>query len=250
MTTRIVIGNWKMNLTLPEAIALAQSCVHGAEKFEQLTIVIAPSLPYLIPIRESFRLMPPHFSLASQVVSQHPEGAYTGEVSAQQLKGLVKYCLVGHSERRRYHHETGGVISEMIIQLLEVGIHPVVCFGEMSQSRNQELSSQVTLDLSRDLHALKKEEIAKCLFAYEPLWAIGTGNPATPEYVKKVIRHMKQWFKKEYEHEATLLYGGSVTEEDAADLSKIRDLDGVLVGGASIHSKSFREICRAFSPGV
>src|SRR6266540_2448054 len=102
---RYIIANWKMNLSLSEATMLAKDCAKLAEAHKQLQIVIAPSLSWLVPIRESLRFMPPNFAFASQVVSPHSVGAYTGDVAAEQLKGLVAYCLVGHSERRRFHHE-------------------------------------------------------------------------------------------------------------------------------------------------
>jgi triosephosphate isomerase len=244
---RIVLANWKMNLTLPEAIALAQGSVKAAEEHSQLQVVIAPSLPFLVSVREELRHLPPNFALASQVVSQYAEGAYTGDVAAMQLKGLVTYCLVGHSERRRYHHENGSVISEQIKLLLNNHITPVVCFGEMSQSTQKTFSPQITLDLGNDLHGLDKEEIQKCLFAYEPLWAIGTGHPATPEYAKKAVMHVKEWFKEKYNEVPAVLYGGSVSEDNAEALGEIRELDGLLVGGASLHTRSFQAICTRFS---
>ncbi len=244
--SRIIIGNWKMNLNLAEATALAHASVAAAEKNPELDVAIAPSLPWLVPLKEELKHVPKNFHLASQVVSQWPEGAYTGDVTAVQLKGLVEYCLVGHSERRRYHHEASEIIAAQIKQLLDVKIIPVVCFGEMSQSPSKHISSQITLDLRRDLQGLTADEVTQCLFAYEPLWAIGTGHPATPEYGATVVTHVKAWFEEKFKQAPFVLYGGSVTEEDAGSLGHERVLDGLLVGGASLSGKRFKLICERF----
>ena len=171
-------------------------------------------------------------------------------MAAEQLKGLVAYCLVGHSERRRFHHEKGSVISEQVKQLLAQNITPVVCFGEMTQSPHKALSNQVTLDLAQDLADLDSEEIQKCLFAYEPLWAIGTGNPATSDYVAYVIEHVKLWAKDKWKLDIAILYGGSVNEDNAESLGKIPSLNGLLVGGASLHIKSFKKVCSLYDTSV
>ncbi len=248
--SRFVIGNWKMNLTLAEAVSLAHGSVKIAAKHSGTSIVIAPPLPFLISIREAMGIIPPNFYLASQVVSAQPEGAFTGDVAAKQLKGIVTHCLVGHSERRRYHSETGHSIGEQVKNLLAQGIVPIVCFGEMSQSTQKIFSSQITTDLGQDLYGLKVEEITRCLFAYEPLWAIGTGHAAAPGYVHKATVHMKQWFEKNYGDAPIVLYGGSVNEQNAGLLGSIKELDGLLVGGASLHAKQFGEICALFTPHV
>ncbi|HEY1074204.1 MAG TPA: triose-phosphate isomerase [Patescibacteria group bacterium] len=243
---RMVIGNWKMNLTLPEAMALAQGSIKAAEKCHGLEIAIAPSHVWLMPIKDSVRMLPPNFSLVSQAVSQWPEGAYTGDIAAKQLKGLVTYSLVGHSERRQYHHENGKVVSEQIKQLLNQGITPILCFGEMGQATQHTFPPQITIDLRHDLEGLKPEEIKQCIFAYEPLWAIGTGNPASPDYVAKAIVHVKNWVSEKYGVHVRIIYGGSVTEDNAGALGSIRELDGLLVGGASLQIKRFSQICSDF----
>jgi triosephosphate isomerase len=247
---RTVIGNWKMNLSLAEAEALAQATTKIAERYPALKIVIAPSLPWLVPLKESLRFTPANFAFASQVVSHMPEGAYTGDVSAKQLKGLVTYGLVGHSERRRDHHESGAIISDQIRELLGQNITPVVCFGEQSQSKQTAFSTQITVDLQRDLEGLDKNQLEQCLFAYEPLWAIGTGDPASPDYIKKAIAHVKNWSNELYNLAFPILYGGSVSEDNAEDLGRITELDGLLVGGASLQAKRFSAICALFSGHV
>ncbi len=243
---RLVVGNWKMHLTLAEAMALGQACLGVAEKYPELEIVIAPSLPWLVPLAEALPWRPPNFGLASQVVSSNSEGAYTGDVAATQLKGLVQYALVGHSERRRYHHETGASIAAAIQLLLAEHITPIVCFGEMMQSTQHKFSSQITLDLERDLNGLAPEQIGQCRFAYEPLWAIGNGHPASSDYVEQALLFVQEWAEKTYGQRLFLLYGGSVTEHESAAFGRLKVLDGLLVGGASLHAKQFGLICRQF----
>jgi triosephosphate isomerase (TIM) len=247
---RLVIANWKMNLDLMEATLLAQGSVKIAENHHELQVIIAPSLPWLVPIREIIKFTPPNFALASQVVSQYETGAYTGEVAAKQLKGIVTYSLVGHSERRRYHHESGPIIRDQIKQLLDNKITPVICFGEMHEAKQKTFSPQITLDFGHDLAGLSEHEIAQCLFAYEPLWAIGTGNPATPDYVAKAVAHVKAWAKEKWTLDIPVLYGGSVNEDNAETLGQVRNLDGLLVGGASINLSSFKKVCSLYSSSV
>lgn len=248
---RVVIGNWKMNLNLAEAHILAEAVRLFAPDYKGLTIGITPSFVWLVPLKESMRYMPANFFLAAQTVSSYEKGAYTGEVSAHQLKHVVTYCLVGHSEQRRFHHLTAADINAQIKELIAVSITPVVCFGEMSQSKQDHLLPSVTTELANDLHNVKSEEIEKCLFAYEPLWAIGTGNPATPTYVESVGQHIKTWFREEKGvHDVALLYGGSVTDDNVAELGAIKTIDGLLVGGASLHAKEFEQICARFSNHV
>lgn len=249
--SRIVIGNWKMNLNLAEAVAIAQASAKIATTVPSLEVVVAPSLPWLTSCREAIRFMPPNFAIASQVVSREKEGAYTGDVSANQLKGLTKYCLVGHSERRRFHHESGAAISYQIKQLLANGIIPIVCFGEMSQSQSKTFSHQITLDLEKDLTGLDNwHDLNECFLAYEPLWAIGTGKVATPDYVAKVFEHLNRWYQDKTGDMGFFIYGGSVNEDNAASFRDISHIKGLLVGGASLHARSFGAVCRAFQPHV
>lgn len=247
---RTIIGNWKMKTRLPEALALASQVAKAAERFPALEIVIAPSLPWIVPIREHLRMSPPNFALASQVVSGHTEGAYTGDVAASQLQGIVEYCLVGHSERRKYHGEQGRVVAEQMQQLLAHNITPVLCFGELEKSRNPHMVEQVLHGLSHDTEGLTVDQLSHCILAYEPVWAIGTGTPAEPEYIREVVATVKAHLKDEKGFRGQVLYGGSVTPANAHDLGRVHELDGVLVGGASLQAKDFAQICADFSGHV
>jgi triosephosphate isomerase len=243
---RLVVANWKMNLSLAEAEALAHAEAKVAEQNPGLTVSLAVPTIWLASLHTHLHFKPKNLSLCAQGVSEFPEGAYTGDTAASQVKQLVTYGLVGHSERRRYHHESGASIAQQVKLLLNEGIKPIICFGEMRQSQQATFSPQITVDLGKDLHGLTKEEIAHCHFAYEPLWAIGTGHPADAKYVQKAVAHVKTWLAEHAAEGLPVLYGGSVTSKNAAELSRLKELDGLLVGGASLNAKEFAAICRAF----
>lgn len=243
---RLVVANWKMNLSLADAEALASAEAKAAEAAPGLTVTLAVPTIWLAAIHTALKFKPNNLSLCAQTVSEFPEGAYTGDTAVSQVKPFVSYALVGHSERRRYHHEAGLSIAHQIKQLVNGGITPVVCFGEMRQSAQATFSPQVTVDLGRDLHGLTADELKACIFAYEPLWAIGTGHPATAAYAQKAVVHVKAWLRDTYKQTSSVLYGGSVTHQDARTYAKIKELDGVLVGGASLNATQFAAICRDF----
>ncbi len=248
---RYVIGNWKMNTNLSDAVVLAGHVAQGASDFADLSLIVAPPLPWIVPVKESIRWQPVNFHIASQVVSRFGSGAYTGDVSASQLAPLVTHCLVGHSERREFHNESGEIIRDQIKQLVAHTITPIVCFGEYGQSQDLESIEHITDDLHKDLKGLTTEALAQCIFAYEPIWAIGSSNPASPEYASAIIGAVKNWMKDTFGlAQVPILYGGSVTEDDAGALGSVGNIDGLLVGGASLHAKQFLAICRDFSGHV
>lgn len=238
----IVVGNWKMNLTLAEAVALAQASARGAEKVPAVRVGVAPSAPFLFPVAEAIRFRPGNFFIASQTVSPWPKGAYTGDVAGFQLKGAVDYAIIGHSEQRRWHGAAENV-SEQIARCREVGLTPLVCFGEAKKTSR--LAPAVLTDLKRDLAGLSSEVIATAVFAYEPIWAIGTGDTARPSYVQNAVSRVAEWFKSEFSITAPILYGGSVTAQNATGLSRVPAISGFLVGSASLHAGSFLAICQA-----
>lgn len=242
---RLIVANWKMNFSLPEATALAQAIARVAEELPA-TIVIAPSFPWIIPIKESLRWQPKNLALASQSVSPWREGAYTGGVSAKQLQHLVDYSLVGHSERRVHCHETHGIVADQLMRLHEVGIRPILCFGETRKSEQSALLEQLMHALSQDLKGMPDALIDQVILAYEPLWAIGTGKSAQPDYIARVVAHTKAWSKATMGKEPPVLYGGSVDEDNARELGQVKNLDGLLVGGASLNIKRFQVVCRQF----
>lgn len=241
-----VVANWKMNLTMGECEVLASASSHLAEDLPGLSVVVAAPFLYLTGLHEKLKFRPKNLYLASQTVSSYQKGAYTGDVAAFQLKGIVSHAIIGHSERRKYHQETG-TIANQIIQALEYGITPIVCFGELKRTQN---IAPLLADLRADLHGLSAEQIAKCLFAYEPVWAISShknAEPATPNYITNVVSRVTEWFSETYHCQPPILYGGSVTEDNCVELARIKQISGALVGGASLHIKSFTTICRSFA---
>lgn len=244
---KYIVGNWKMNLGLGETEVLAQSCAQLAEAVPGVMVGIAPPMPFLYPIHQKLKFRPKNFFIASQTVSAFEKGAYTGDVAAFQLKGIVSHTIVGHSERRKWHHDSER-IADQIRQALLYGLTPIVCFGETKRDTN--VSSILFADLKADLANLMPNEIKQCIFAYEPVWAISTNSralPATASYITKVVSRVAEFFATTYNHTPPILYGGSVGEDNATEIAGIKPISGVLVGGASLQIKSFTTICRAFT---
>lgn len=244
---KYLVGNWKMNLGLGEAEVLAQATAHLAEELPGISVGIAPSLPYLVSINEKLKFRPKNFFMASQTVSAFEKGAYTGDVAAFQLKGVVSHVIIGHSERRKWHHDSE-LIASQIRQALACDLKPIVCFGEAKRDAN--VSSVLFADIKADLADLRSDEINRCVFAYEPVWAISTNAgavPATPAYITKVVSRVQEFFASTYNYTPPILYGGSVNEENATEVAAIKQISGALVGGASLHIKSFTTICKAFA---
>lgn len=242
-----VIGNWKMNLGLGESEVLAQATAHLAEELPGISVGIAPPTPFLYPIHDKLKFRPTNFFIASQTLSSFAKGAYTGDVAAFQLKGVVSHVIIGHSERRKWHHDSE-LIANQIRQALACDIKPIVCFGEAK--RDASVSSILFADLRADLGDLTPDEISRCVFAYEPVWAISTNAgavPATPAYIIKVVSRVQEFFASTYNHTPPILYGGSVNEDNVEEIAAIKQISGALVGGASLQIKSFSTICRAFT---
>ncbi len=246
---KFVVANWKMHGNLSDALALAHASAKIAEQMSHVRLIIAPGFLHLMPVKEALRWVPHNFDLAAQTVSPFEDGAFTGDVSASQLKGLVDYCIVGHSERRHGHHETHESVNHQIQRLVHVGIKPIVCFGETHYAKGK-ISTALLHGLAHDLHEVSPETIEKCIFAYEPVWAIGTGKVASSEHIATVVRYVKEWFKEVHKIEPKVLYGGSVTAKNVTVIAKTNEIDGVLVGGASLHAKEVEAICRAFGHPV
>ncbi len=241
----LVIGNWKMQGSL----ALNASLVHALLALKNVSVAIAPPLVYLATTRQ--QLVGSAIKLAAQnVAAEGQQGAYTGEVSARMLADVgVHYGIVGHSERRQYYGETDALVAKKFIRLQEQGIQPVVCVGESLAERE---AGQVEQVVSRQLLAVIEQcgiqALANAVVAYEPVWAIGTGKTATPEDAQAVHRFLRQLvgsYDKNIAENLSILYGGSVKADNAASLFAMPDIDGALVGGASLVATDFLAICHA-----
>lgn len=250
MSTRkkLIIGNWKMNLTIHEASVL----VHGLEReiavHRDVEVVLAPSFLALQPI--SLQINRRQFKLAAQNFYWRDHGAYTGEVSAAQLRGLVEYALVGHSERRHIFREHDKEVRSKVQAAIRCDIRPVLCIGETAHERAIGETIAVLHDqIHGGLANVTSDELHKVVIAYEPVWAIGTGNNATPHDVAKAIRAIRRQVAHLYGDKAAadmhVLYGGSVTADSAAAYLSTEGVDGLLVGGASLSLPSFVAIAKA-----
>ncbi|AWL11522.1 Triose-phosphate isomerase [Saliniradius amylolyticus] len=246
MTTQsrqpLVAGNWKMNGNL----TLAESLADGIEQAElQVTeVVVCPPFPYLAALSKRT------LTLGAQDVSACESGAYTGDVSAAMLNEMgCRYVIVGHSERRDGHQESNALVGEKAAQALSQGLTPIVCVGESEQTRQAGLvESHIAEQLKAIVDSIGGEAIAKIVIAYEPIWAIGTGQTATPEQAQAVHRFIRGYLAEVDPAAAAkirILYGGSVKGSNAAELFAQPDVDGGLIGGASLKVDEFLTICQA-----
>ena len=228
---KLIIANWKLNPeTLSKAKKLALAEDYG-------NVVIAPPFLYLEALRGTLKSA----SLAAQDVFWEETGAYTGEISPSQLKDVgVEYVLVGHSERRGYFGETDSTVNKKVKAALSAGLRVILCVGEGLEIRKRGIESAkrfITDQLSIDLKGVQKKYSKNMIIAYEPIWAIGTGDSDIPEETAEISAYIKNLTGV-----VKVLYGGSVNSSNAAEFLKKKDIDGALVGGASLKSKEFQEI--------
>ena len=245
-----VMGNWKMNLTVGDSSIYLQRLLKKIKPSRGLEIIIAPSAISLPSLSLQLERNKSKIKLAAQNFYQKDFGAYTGEISIAQLRGVVSYALIGHSERRFIFGETNKDISQKVAAAIRSGITPILCIGE---TENQ-LNFGETIDVLRDellggLSEIDTEDVKKCLIAYEPVWAISTSKqarPATPDEIAASIQLIKEQlidiYGKETAEEIPLLYGGSVNPNNAGAYLTIPGINGVIVGESSLISDNFNEI--------
>lgn len=243
----LVAGNWKMHKTPSEARVWFAELKRLLPPL-QSEAAILPAFP-ILPVAKEV-LSETQIAYGAQDVSAHKEGAYTGEVSARMLSDLgCRYAIVGHSERRRYHHETDTLVAEKAKRLLEEGITPILCVGEPLEVRERGEAVPYTLaQLRGSLEGLNPPGPEALVIAYEPVWAIGTGRNATPqdaEAMHQAIRQaLAELYGEEFARRVRILYGGSVNPKNFADLLSMPNVDGGLVGGASLELESFLALLR------
>lgn len=247
-TVPLIVGNWKMSpLTLAEAINLVSSVVKGNKNISGPVLSIAPPFLYLSEVGKKLTKSP--IALASQDVHFEVIGAATGETSILQLKNLsVEYVIVGHSERRALG-ETDEVIRKKVEVVLKYQLTPIICIGERERDDQGNFFTFVENQLRSLAEVLPATAIKKVIIAYEPIWAIGTGNTATPDDVKEMQIFIESVLTKLYDRptakKVKLLYGGSVKPQNAKELHSVGDMDGFLVGGASLKADDFLAIIKA-----
>lgn len=244
--TPFIAGNWKMHTNAEECVTLCKAIVREIDSIEGVEVSVCPPFPYLQNARGA--LEGSSVRLGAQNVHWEEKGAYTGEVSPMMLSGLVDDVIIGHSERRQYFGETDGTVNKRLKAALAHGLRPIFCVGETQQERESDKTDDV---LSRQLQAGLDgvSWTADSVIAYEPVWAIGTGLAATAEQANETIAFIRSLLGELFDSsvaEATRIqYGGSVKPDNAAELFAQPDIDGALVGGASLDAVAFAEIVKA-----
>ena len=245
----IIAGNWKMNKTLTETKAFAEAIKPqlGRHKWCEVVLCVpGVNIPGAVRLFKDMRV-----AVGAENLYYEPSGAYTGEVSADMLKDLgVKYVIIGHSERRQYFGETDITVNKKVHAALEAGLHPIICVGESLEQRelgvtNELISYQVKVALA----GLSETQVRRVVVAYEPIWAIGTGKTATAEQAGEVCTHIRTIIRKQYgarvARAVTIQYGGSMNAKNAHELLAQPDIDGGLIGGASLKPDDFMAIINA-----
>lgn len=239
----MVAGNWKMNKTIGEGIDLARAIKEGTAGVKGGEIVVAPVFTALSSVYEVVKGS--HVKLAAQNIYYEEKGAFTGEVAPGMAKDAgCEYVIIGHSERRKYFGETDTTVNAKVKKALQAGLRPIMCVGETEEEREQGVTGFVVgLQVKKGLYGIEKVE--DITVAYEPVWAIGTGKNATPDQAQEVHAFIRSELEKLYGTSGLsvrVLYGGSVTADNIRDLAAKNDIDGALVGGASLKSDSFISI--------
>jgi triosephosphate isomerase (TIM) len=256
----LMAGNWKMNLNHQEAVVLVQKLAWTlADKkhdYGKVEVVVAPPFTDLRGVQtlvDGDRL---EIKYGAQDVSPHEDGAYTGEISVSMLSKLgCSYVIVGHSERRQYHDETDSAVNAKALKAIAGGLVPIVCVGEEHEVRKDDRHIEHTMaQIDGSLAAMTPEQVGALVVAYEPVWAIGTGEVATPDDAQEVCAAIRARVGEAWSEEAAaslrILYGGSVKAANVAAIMEKSDIDGCLVGGASLQADEFGGICRFYDMPV
>lgn len=242
----LIAGNWKMYKTCSEAVATADRLKHLVKDVSKVDIMIAPSFTSLSLVSEV--LSGSNIHLGAQNLSWHAEGAYTGEISAGMLKSTgCDHVILGHSERRQYFQETDETVNKRIVTAIKEGLVPVFCVGETENEREKNITfSVLDKQVTTGLQNIALEDLGTLVIAYEPVWAIGTGKTATTEQAQEVHQFLRTLLEKSYGSDFAasirILYGGSVKPGNIAELMSMPDVDGGLVGGASLDAETFSKI--------
>ena len=238
---KLVFGNWKMNFSFKQAQAFAQK-LSSKDLLDGVEVAVGPHSLALGAVSET--LAESEISVIAQNAYYKDDGAFTGEISMPMLRGIAKYVVIGHSERRHIFHESNDLIRAKMAAALRSGIKPILCVGETLLEREHLHTSQILSDqLSVGLADLTSEEVGKIIIAYEPVWAIGTGKYAKPDEAEKMIAKIRSEISSLYGYDAAnkvrILYGGSVNAHNSGAYLKLDGIDGLFVGGASLSIATF-----------
>ena len=252
MARKIVAGNWKMNLNRDEAFALVSE-ITGMLKDEEsrdLKVILFPSFIHLGAIVQLCN-GDSRIHVGAQNCNDHAAGAYTGEIAASMIQSYgANHVLIGHSERRSYFKESGDLLSQKINISIQHSLTPVFCIGESLEERNSAKHFEIIeQQLTNEIFHLSAADFKKCILAYEPVWAIGTGLTASPEQAQEIHAFIRTSIRKKYSQEiaehTSILYGGSCNDQNATQIFALPDVDGGLIGGASLKSRSFVNIIKS-----
>ena len=252
MRPPLVVGNWKMHGTESEAATLARQIRKGLKQIEGVEIVLAPPFTALSAVHKAIKGS--GLRLGAQDVHWETEGAFTGEISPKMLREAgCGFAIIGHSERRRLFNESDQTVARKLFSALRAGLRPILCVGETWQERKKGMAARVICrQLRAALKGLGKSAIEKLEIAYEPVWAIGTGRNATPSQANEVHRWIREFVRDLVGNKAAqrcrILYGGSVRPDNAGELASAPEINGLLVGGASLRANDFLSIIRCFVP--
>jgi len=246
MRRKFIAGNWKMNLDRASALALAQEVARRAAGKDGVDLAVFPPSVYIDAVRQA--IAGSCLAWGAQNVYYEPNGAFTGEISVAMLADLgCRYAILGHSERRHILGETDEQVNKKVHAVLKGGILPVVCLGEtLAERESGQTLKVIERQVSGSLAGLTAEQMSTVVIAYEPVWAIGTGRTATPDQAEEAHLLIREWIAGRYggerAAETAILYGGSVTPKNIADLMREPDINGALVGGASLDIGSFVQL--------
>ena len=249
----IIAGNWKMNKTASETKKFAEELKALLPKAKWCDVVVCVPAVNISTAIKAFK--DARVSVGAQNVFFEKSGAYTGEVSADMLKDLgVKYVIIGHSERRQYFGETDLIVNKKVLAALEAGLHPIICVGETLEQRELGITMElIALQVKSALAGVPAEKLRKCVIAYEPVWAIGTGRTATADQAQEVCAAIRKVIGELYGEAVakatTVQYGGSMNDGNAAELLSKPDVDGGLIGGAALKAEKFAAIVKAATEG-
>lgn len=244
MRKPVIAGNWKMNKTPDEAAALINE-LKPLVVDAKAEVVVCP--PYACLAAAKKALEGSNIGLGAQNMDYHDSGAYTGEVSAEMLKALgVQYVIIGHSERRQYYAETDGTVNLKVKKALETGLIPIVCVGEVLEQREDGVTAEVVrMQTKLALLGISDADVKKVIIAYEPVWAIGTGKTATADDANNTIKEIRGAVKEMFgdaAEDVRIQYGGSMNPKNVSELMAMSDIDGGLIGGASLKAEDFSKV--------
>lgn len=244
----IIAGNWKMNKTVAEALALVNGIKREVKDVKEVDIVVCP--PYTALGEVSKAILDSNIRLGAQNMSEHTSGAYTGEIAAGMLKEFsARYVILGHSERRQYQKESDELISKKAAAAHAASLKPIVCVGEtLAEREGGQMEAVLLTQVRGSLAGLAKQQMEETIIAYEPVWAIGTGKTASSQQAQDAHAYIRSLLVKLFDEtvarKVRIQYGGSVKASNARELMSLPDVDGALVGGASLEDRSFADIIK------